>query len=245
MFSISDREKVHQHILALAHTDARVVAGAVVGSLAHGPGDRWSDLDLTFGVVDDVPIETVLEDWTRNLVSELGATRLFDVGAGPSLYRVFVLPGCLQCDVSFTPASAFGAAGPNFRLLFGQAVEKPFAQPKPAPELLGEAVHHALRARFCIERNRLWQAEYWLRATRDHALALACQRRGLPSSYARGYDALPPEVQAKFMGCFVRSLETADLRRALNSAIAGLIEESVAASDLLSKVKPQLRMLMN
>jgi hypothetical protein len=63
---------------------------------------------------------------------------------------VLLLPGCLQFDLSFTPASAFGAGGPKFRLLFGKAVEKPHAQPPDPHELFGYAVHPALRARFCI-----------------------------------------------------------------------------------------------
>src|SRR5215472_10089521 len=152
MFSIADRERVQERVLALAASDARVVAGAVVGSLALERGDRWSDLDLTFAVVDGVPVTDVLGDWTRTLIAELDAIELFDLPAGASLYRVFLLPGCLQFDLSFTPAPAFGASGPKFRLLFGQAVEKPYVSQPPAHELFGYAVHHALRARFCIER---------------------------------------------------------------------------------------------
>ena len=30
-------------------------------------GDRFSDLDLTFGIADDVPVADVLDDWTRTL----------------------------------------------------------------------------------------------------------------------------------------------------------------------------------
>jgi hypothetical protein len=48
MFSIDDRNRVRDRMLALAASDPRVVAGAVVGSLALHEGDRWSDLDLTF-----------------------------------------------------------------------------------------------------------------------------------------------------------------------------------------------------
>src|SRR4051812_35228455 len=33
-----------------------MVAGALVGSLAAGGGDRFSDLDLAFAVADDVPV---------------------------------------------------------------------------------------------------------------------------------------------------------------------------------------------
>jgi hypothetical protein len=192
MFSVSDRVRVRDHVLQLAEADPRVVAGAVIGSLAHGDGDRWSDLDLTFAVADGVPVLDVLEDWSRNLAAEFEAAHLFDLPSGPSLYRVFLLPGCLQLDLSFTPASRFGAAGPEFRLLFGRAVERPPAQPPPARELFGTAVHHALRARVCIERGRYWQAEYWISGTRDGALSLACRRRNLPASHGRGFDDLAP-----------------------------------------------------
>jgi hypothetical protein len=41
-------------VLGLAEEDERVVAGALVGSLAVNGADRFSDLDLTFGIADDV-----------------------------------------------------------------------------------------------------------------------------------------------------------------------------------------------
>src|SRR5439155_16722851 len=145
MFSISYRDRLRDRVLQLAASDARVVAGAVVGSLARDEGDRWSDLDLTFAVVDGLPILEVLDDWTRSLVAEFDAVHLFDLPSGSSIYRVFLLPGCLQFDLSFTPASKFGASGPKFKMLFGNSVEKPYVQPPSASELFGYAVHHALR----------------------------------------------------------------------------------------------------
>jgi hypothetical protein len=56
VFSIDDRERVSDRVLELAASDERVIAGAVVGSLADDDGDRWSDLDLTFAVVDGVSL---------------------------------------------------------------------------------------------------------------------------------------------------------------------------------------------
>jgi len=47
---------VRDRVLEFASSDQRVVAGAVVGLLALGDGDRWSDLDLTFAVADDVSV---------------------------------------------------------------------------------------------------------------------------------------------------------------------------------------------
>src|SRR5262245_2345057 len=180
MYTIEDRNLVRERILQLAAADARVVAGAVVGSLALSDGDRWSDLDLTFAVADEYSMHDVLEEWTHTIREEFDAAHLFDLPSGPSIYRVFLLPNCLQFDLSFTPASKFGAVGPKFRLLFGKAVQKPHIPEPSAQELFGYAVHHALRARFCIERGRFWQAEYWVSATRDYALSLACRRRRMP-----------------------------------------------------------------
>jgi hypothetical protein len=241
MFTVEDRNRVRAHVLALAGSDHRVVAGAAVGSLALDEGDRWSDLDLTFAVADGIPLAGVLDDWTRDLVARFKAVNLFDLPAGPSIYRVFVLPGCLQFDLSFTPASQFGATGPKFKLLFGRAVERPFAEPPPAEELFGYAVHHALRARFCIERGRFWHAEYWISGVRDYALSLACLRRGLSTSYGRGFDDLPEELRDRFRGALVRSLDRGELLRALRHAIDCLLSETQDVRALAGSVADQLR----
>ena len=245
MYSIEDRNHVRERILQLAAADARVVAGAVVGSLALSDGDRWSDLDLTFAVADEYSMLDVLEEWTRTINEEFDAAHLFDLPSGPSIYRVFLLQGCLQFDLSFTPASKFGAVGPKFRLLFGSAVEKPHTPEPSAQELFGYAVHHALRARFCIERGRFWQAEYWVSATRDYALSLACRRRGLPTRYGRGLDALPTDVQAVFVGSLVAKLDRAELLRALRVVIGGLLGEIEEVQELALMVEPRLRELMD
>jgi hypothetical protein len=243
MFSVSDRNLIRDRVLQLAAADARVVAGAVVGSLALSEGDRWSDLDLTFAVADHLSIFDVLEDWTRTIITEFDAAHLFDLPSGPSIYRVFLLPGCLQFDLSFTPASKFGATGPKFKLLFGNSVERPYYQAQPAQELFGYAVHHALRARFCIERSRFWHAEYWISSTRDYALSLACLRRGLATSNGRGYDDLPLDVRDVFKSSLVTSLERDELLRALTCVIDGLLHEVDGVQELAAKVEPQLRML--
>lgn len=243
MFSVEERDRVRARVLELADVDPRVVAGAAVGSLANGGGgDRFSDLDLTFGVDGAEPV-AVLDDWTGVLADELRAAHLFDLPAGVSLYRVFLLPGALQVDLSCTPAAAFGPAGPRWELLFGEAIERPPAQPPDPRELLGLGVHHAVRARFCVERGRTWQAEHWIAAVREHALALACRRRGLPASHGRGLDELPAEVLDGFADAFVRSLEREELLRALGRAVDGLLREAEEARDLAAQVEPELRAL--
>ena len=105
------------------------------------------------------------------------------------IYRVFLLPGSFESDCALTPASQFGAGGPNFRLSFGEVVEQPFELPPTSEhELFGYAVHHTLHARVAIERDRYWLAEYWISAVRDYALNLACLHRGLDGWYGRDLD---------------------------------------------------------
>jgi hypothetical protein len=243
VFTVEERDRVRDRVLELASADPRVVAGAAVGALAEGGGDRWSDLDLTFGVAEGVGVGEVLADWSAELARELDAVYLFDLPRDSSIYRVFLLPGCLQLDLSFTPAPEFGARGPKFRLLFGSAVDSAhFPQPSPR-DLFGLGVHHAVRAWFCIERGRLWQAEYWISELRDYALSLACLSRGLAPVEGRGLDQLPPEVLVSFDEALVRSVERDELLRALGRAVDGLLRESAEAADLAAKVEAQLREL--
>ena len=238
VFTVEERDRVREHLLARARSDTRILAGAEVGSLAVGEGDRWSDLDLTFAVAEDASVSEILEDWTRELASELEATDLFDLPVGSTLYRVFMLPGLLQVDLSFTPASDFHARGPKFVLLFGEAGEPDHTPPPSAQELLGLAVHHAHRARFSIERGRRWQALYLIDELRKLTLELACLRLGLPARYGRGVDGLPRELLDTFEGTLVRSVDPAELERALGRNLALLLRESehVAGATKLGRV---------
>jgi hypothetical protein len=98
-----------QRVLELAQSDPRVTAGALTGSLALGGGDRWSDIDVAFGIAAGSTPEAVLEDWTAVLAREWGVLHHFDLPFGSSVYRVFLLPSGLEVDVAATPAEDFGA----------------------------------------------------------------------------------------------------------------------------------------
>src|SRR5215211_9440950 len=62
VFTVAQRAALRERLLRLATEDQRVVAGADVGSLAVDGGDRLSDLDLTFGIADHVPVAEVLDE---------------------------------------------------------------------------------------------------------------------------------------------------------------------------------------
>ncbi len=249
VFSVHERELARERLLERAQADARVVAGAVVGAEAHGSADRWSDVDLTFSLVDGAGVDEVLAEWTEDLAAELDAVDLFDVQVGSTVYRVFLLPGNLQVDLSFTPAAEFGALGPHFKLLFGTAVQPPAGQAAAAPQpgtarhLFGLGAHHAVRARFCIERGRPWQAEHWISGTRDQALALACRRRGMQNAYGRDLDRLPAALLAKLEPALVGSLARGELLRALGAAIEALLHEAEETHELADRLALPLREL--
>ncbi len=240
-FTVAERDRIRDRLLEMARADRRIVAGAMVGSLALGPGDRWSDLDLTFGVASGTNAGDVLGEWTPRLDREFGAVHLFDLPLLSTIYRVFLFPGSLQVDLSFTPGVEFGALGPRFQLLFGETVERAHPPAPSAAHLFGLAVHHAVRARFGIERGLPWQAEYWISGVRDQALSLACLRHGLPPSYGRGYDRLPEATKAPLAVALVRSLDRAELVRALRSAIDCLLREATEVSEMAAKVEDSLR----
>jgi hypothetical protein len=242
VFTVQQRDALREHLLRLAEEDEHVVAGAAVGSLAVDGGDRFSDLDLTFGIADHVPVGDVLNDWTRRLIDELDAVHLADLERGPTIYRVFLLPEALQFDLSMTPAAQFRPAGPRFRLLFGEtAADEPEASKPPvagslfiptpavASDVFGWGVIYALHARACIERGRVWQAEHYVGAVRDHALSLACLRNGLPAVQARGYDDLPAETLARFEDAHIGAVEPGALRAALATSVLALMRAGAEA----------------
>src|SRR5207244_511376 len=242
VFTVEQRDALRDRLIRLAEEDERVVAGAAVGSLAVDGGDRFSDVDLTFGIADHVRVGDVLDDWTRTLIDELDAVRLAGLERGPTIYRVFLLPDALQFDLSMTPAAQFRPAGPRFRLLFGETAAGESGGPTPpvagdlfiptpsiAHDVFGWGVIYALHARACIERGRVWQAEHYVGAVRDHALSLACLREGLPAVQARGYDDLSAETLARFEETHVGALEPGALRGALAASVGALMREGAEA----------------
>jgi hypothetical protein len=169
-------------------------------------------------VAADVALETVLDAWTAVYEQELDVVHFFDLRHGSSLYRVFLLSSSLELDVSLTPASEFGRHGPTFQMVFGDSTDQPDTPPPGIDQLIGYGWIYALNARAAIARRRLWQAEHCISAIREHGLALACLRHGLPAAHARGVDRLDGQALAPWTRTLVRTLTPAELRRARTTA---------------------------
>lgn len=243
MFTPEERDQVRDHVMELARADDRIVAAALVGSLAGDGGDALSDVDLTFAVTEDAPIVEILDEWTAKLAERFDAVHLVDMPVGPILYRVFLLPKCLQLDVSMTPASEFRATSERFKLLFGEADQtvKPFAPPS---DLLGYALLYARHARVNTDRGRFWEAEYYATGFRNYLLSLACAQRDLPARYGKGVDDLPRDVLDLYEPAIVRSLDRDELSRALEAGVAALLRERARDGSLDPKLESRINELI-
>jgi len=242
MFSVEEREHVRARLVQASREDARLVAGALIGSTARGGGDQWSDLDLTFGLAENASMDDVMTDWKARLENEFGAVHLFDLPHLSTTYRVFLLPNNLQVDLSFTPGNKFLVKGLKYDLLFGNALER--EQGRSSPEqFFGLAVVYLLHAHACIARGRMWEAEYSISAARDQTLALACLHHNLKTSYGRGFDDLPPETLKPFAQTLVGSLDKSQLQRALSTTIDELLHDSQDVSEMASRLDSQLQEL--
>ena len=148
-----------------------------------------------------------------------------------------ISPACstLQVDLAFVPATEFRALSPTFRLMFGKANESRHVPPPLPVDIIGLGWLYALHARTSIARRNLWQAEYMISVVRDHALALACIRHGLPTAHGRGMDQLPSGVTAQFEGSLVRQLDITDLSRAFRVVVHGLLSEIRSTDEELAR----------
>jgi hypothetical protein len=225
VFTAEVRERLRAELLQAAQADPRITGAAITGSGSAGTEDRWSDIDLAFGVRAAEEIQAALADFSGRMYRDYRALHHLDVRSGTWIYRVFLLPSTLQVDLAFAPAADFGARAPTFRLVFGAAAPQPPAAPASAEDLIGWAWLYALHARSSLARGKLWQAEYMISGMRDQALALACARRGLPSREGRGVDSLPAEAAAPFEAALVRSLEAGELLRAFQVVTTGFLRE--------------------
>ena len=225
MFTPAERSRLRDALVAAAGEDPRISGGALTGSGAAATEDRWSDIDLAFGVKPGTDMQAVLADWSKRMYEHHDAVDHLDVPFARWIYRVFLIRNSLQVDLAFVPDDDLRARAPTFRLLFGSAREAQHAAPPDARQLIGYAWLYALHARSSIARGKLWQAEYMVSAVRDHVLALACVRLGLPAREGRGMDRLPRDVTERIAGALVQRIDAQELRRAAHAGIEALIDE--------------------
>jgi hypothetical protein len=227
VFTLSERDRLRRDLIDSADADPRVIGAALTGSVALGGEDRWSDIDFALSVDDEM--DAVITDWTA-LLYACGAVSHLDVRQGNVLFRVFLMRSTLQVDVAFWPSAEFGATGPAFRLLFGEANSLPQTGQPDRAELVGLAWLYGLHVRSAIARGRVWQALYMINGMRDHVMSLRCLDEGVNAVQGRGLDDLR-EADA-FAGTLALSTHPDELRRAfhvLTGLLVGEIGDPVLA----------------
>ena len=235
MFTAEDRIGLRDTLIDAARRDARISGVALTGSAALAAEDRWSDIDLAFGVKASADRDALVREWTDRMYDAHDAVHHTDMSAAGAPFRVFLLRNTLQVDLAFWPASEFGAIAPTFRLVSGSARARPMPPGPSVDPLIGMAWLYALHARSSIARGKAWQAEYMISGVRDHVLALACVRHGVPAVQGRGMDMLPPDVAVPMTDALVRTLDVGELRRAFASACGLLLVEIEAADAALAR----------
>jgi hypothetical protein len=230
VFTPEDRDRIRSDLLAAARADGRISGAAITGSASLDREDRWSDIDLAFGITDATAIAAAMSDWTALMYERHNAVHHVDEIAGAWIYRVFLLRNTLQVDLAFVAAAEFAPRAPSFRLVFGATADRPYPEPRRAENLIAFAWLYGLHVRSSIERGKLWQAEYMVTTMRNYTLALACLRRGLPAAEGRGFDQLPREVTAPLDASFVSRLDVGQLRDAF-AAVMRVLRAEIAATD--------------
>ena len=238
MFTADTRSRLLASLVERARSDGRISAAALVGSLAGGTADAFSDIDLSFGLVADARLEEVVEDWTRHMVEHEGAVVLFDLEARGTQYRVFLRDDCLQIDLSFTPGGEVRKASPRFVQLFGRFHEAAVATPEYA-QMCGWAVHLAHAARVRIERGRVQQAHWCVSELHEQLVSVYCAARDLAWAYGRGADELPEQLRANLDRGIAAATDPSELDRALGACIDLLVAYDGPGREVIVAVRPQ------
>ena len=245
MFTTTEREKVRTSLIQAAQKDDRITGGALTGSASVGKEDRWSDIDLAFGVRAGVDKYAPLESFTKMMYRKHGALHHLDVFSSEWIYRAFLLDNTLQVDLAFVSEEGFRPTARTFKLLFGKAVFDGLLVGYPdSDKMIGMAWLYALHVRSCIKRNNVWQAEHMISGMRNEVLKLACLRHKLPVMHGRGYDQLPSKVTRPLESSLVKSLSPKDMKSAFRATTNALVREiRYVDGKLAEKLERALRAL--
>jgi hypothetical protein len=231
MFTPQERENIRNRIIEKARRDSRISGGAITGSLVMGKEDRWSDIDLAFGVVEKKLVEFTVSDFSQFMYDNYDCYHHLDVLSGEWIYRVFFLKNTLQVDIAFVQEEIFGARAPSFELVFGKSVAPFYNKPRSAEVLAGWAWLYALHVRSSFARKKFWQTEYFVSGMRDFVFSMMCLRYDLPTSDGRGIDSLPGELTGPLEAGLIRSLEPDEMCRAFEVTIDAFILELGRGTD--------------
>src|SRR5579864_5170372 len=151
-------------IIGAYATDERVLAIGVLGSMARGTWDEWSDLDLDIVTTADAQIDAVAE--ANALCRVLGHSEAIIVGSSPEEVDV-VLPSLEEFSVRYHPLGTTNAhIAQDLQILAGRLDRDAVLAagvvrsrpPRPVETVISEALRFAINLDIAIRRRNLWQA---------------------------------------------------------------------------------------
>lgn len=244
MFTPDDRGATQAWLERRATDDPAVIGAALLGSLAAGSGDRWSDVDLALHVGGDADGDAVVDDWTTAMYADLGAVHHLDLWAGRTRYRAFLLDSTMQIDLSFWPTGDFRSLGRPVTMLFGRTGGPADNTTVGPGQFVGMGWLYAVHVRSAIARGRLWQAVHMIDGLRDQAIGLMCLRNDLPPRQGRGVDRLPDVDQAGLAATRASSVDVTALQGSFTAAVDLLVAEiRDAQPDVARRLAPVLQLL--
>jgi predicted nucleotidyltransferase len=248
MYTADDRDAIVDRLVALFDDDLRIEAVFLVGSLAAGSDDRWSDIDLEVAVRGSA--HELADEWAQQMYAELPVVHHYETTFGTSVLRGFLLGNLLEVDLSFISATDL-SIWPPVRLLFDRSGvgAKTLAEPaewtSEAPDYAGAsgfAWHDVFHACIAVRRGRLWQALWYLERVRNRTLRLASERHGWYAEFFDYVDDLDPVERDLLLGSLVGELTADRLLAAVEASTEGYLAElRRGAPELADQLTPALQ----
>jgi predicted nucleotidyltransferase len=219
--------------------DARVLAIGVLGSIARGTWDEWSDLDLD--IVTTGELDAVAEG------RRLGGPDALVLPTRPGEVDV-VLPSLEEFSIRYHPLGTTNAhIVDDLKIISGNldrdqivAAGLRVSRPPRSLELIvSEALRLAIGVHIRLRRRHVWQAVWLLDDLRARLMELFATARGvLP---VREFDALAtPELKGR-MGTLLARDDLQGVERALISALDLLEHDLPSLSNAAYELTPQQR----
>ena len=227
--------------------DDRIISIGVLGSIARGTWDKWSDLDLDIVTQADAHFDAAAA--AHALCRELGCSDALIVGSGPEDVDV-VLPSLEQFSIRYHALGTTNAyIADDLQILVGRldrdevlAAGVVHSRPPRHPEtVVSEALRLAIYVDTAIRRGNMWQALRGLDEVRWRLHEVFALTHGHQRP-AHAVDAFAgPGLREKFARTIAQA-DSSSIMDALETTL-DLLENTAMTDGLYTLTPPQVRVL--
>jgi predicted nucleotidyltransferase len=219
--------------------DERVLAIGVLGSVARGTWDQWSDLDLDIVTTEefDAVAEGIRLGGPEALVLSTGAGEVDVVLLSLDEFSIRYHPlGTTNAHIVDDLKIISGTLDRDQIVAAGVSISRP---PRSLELIVSEALRFAIGVHIRLRRRHFWQAVWLLDEVRARLMEVFAVARGLRP--VRAFDDLAtPELQRRMASLLVRD-DLAAVERGLVSALDLLEHDLATLADATYELTPQQR----